>query len=296
MTKELHSRRGLAWRIGIPLQDLVAIATDVERSYREFRIKRPGKDDRVIDNPNARMKEIQSRTRKILLEPLPLDDSAHGCVKGRSSRTNSEVHCGQRNLARIDVKHCFPSVTNRMVYRLLRQAGFGPRVASLLTVLLTRKGHIPQGAPSSDRLANLVLRGVDQRVREIAGTLNLQNRRFVDDFTLSGDNTREAIGQVIAALRTAGFAVGHDKTSNAGACKPHIVAGYSATHHGLKITREKQQHIRTRVYQTVRAHRRGESIDAAMRSVRGSLSYLRPTNPGLVRRLERQLTSAGIAL
>src|SRR5207248_2048701 len=114
---------------------------------------------------------------------------------------NAEVHCGQRNLARIDIKHCFPSVTNQTVFLLLRRAGLGPGVASLLTVLMTRKGHIPQGAPTSDRLANLVLMPVDQRVREIAAALKLNNRRFVDDFTLSGNATRIAIGQVIAALR-----------------------------------------------------------------------------------------------
>ncbi len=296
MSDELHSLRGLAWRLGIPLVELLDVAADTERSYRPFPRKRPGRPDRIIDNPNRRMKEIQRRARRLLLEPLPLDDSAHGCVKGRSPRTNSQVHCGQRNLARIDVKHCFPSVTNRMVFRLLCQSGFGPRVASLLTVLMTRKGHIPQGAPTSDRLANLVLKPVDQRVREIAEALSLKHRRFVDDFTLSGDDARDAIGQVIAALRAAGFAVGHGKTGNAGAHSPHIATGYSATQHGLKVTLEKQQEIRTRVHHTVLAYQRGESVELLMRSVRGSLAYLRPTNSGLVRRLERQLAKAGIPL
>lgn len=296
MMDEFHSLRGLGWRLGIPLAELQQIASDIERSYNQFSKKRPGRPDRIIDNPNRRMKDIQRRTRQVFLEPQPLDDAAHGCVKGRSPRTNAEVHCGQKNLARIDVKNCFPSVTNQMVFRLLRQAGLGPRVASLLTILMTRKGHIPQGAPTSDRLANLVLTPVDQRVREIAAALKLNNRRFVDDFTLSGEATRVAIGQVIAALRAEGFAVGHKKTGNAGATKAHVATGYSATPHGLKITHEKQQEIRTRVHQTVRAHQRGESVESLLRSVHGSLAYLRPTNPGLTRRLERQLANAGIAV
>jgi RNA-directed DNA polymerase len=293
---ELHSLKGLGWQLGIPLAELRAIAADVEQFYNEFPRRRPGRPDRIIDNPNPRLKEVQRQARRLFLEPMPLDDAAHGCVKGRSARSNAEVHCGQKNLARIDIKNCFPSVTNRMVFRLLRRASFGPRAASLLTVLMTRKGHIPQGAPTSDRLANLVLMPVDQRVQQIAASLNLNNRRFVDDFTLSGDATRPAIGQVIAALQAEGFAVGHKKTGNAGAKTPHVATGYAATQHGLKVPRGKQQEIRTRVFRTIQAHRMGQCDEFFLRSVRGSLAYLRPTNPGLTRRLERQLTNAGISL
>ena len=296
MSDEFHSLRGLAWRLGVPLHRLREAARDTELFYREFRRPRPGRPDRVIDNPHPCLKKIQRRARTVFLGNQPLDDSVHGCVEGRSPSTNAEVHCRQRNLARIDVKNCFPSITNRKVFRLFRQAGLGPKVASLLTVLLTRNGHVPQGSPASDRLANLVLRPVDDRVREIAANVGLNRRRFVDDFTLSGEATREAIGQVIAALRAEGFAVGHRKTGNAGATKPHIVTGYTATHHGLKVAREKQQEIRTLVYRTICAHRRGQRIDKLLRSVRGSLAYLRPTNPGLTRRLECQLATAGISL
>ena len=140
------------------------------------------------------------------------------------------------------------------------------------------------------------MRPVDESVGRIAAKYDLRYRRFVDDFTLSGDNPREAIGEVIAVLRAAGFAVGRGKTGNAGAHTTHIVTGYSATQHGLKVTRKKQQEIRTRVYQTILAHQRREPVELRTRSVRGSLAYLRPTNPGLVARLERQLTAAGIAL
>lgn len=296
MRGELHSLRGLAWRVGIPLVELKTLAADVERYYNEFAKKRPGRPDRIIDNPTPRLKEVQRRARAAFLESQPLDNSVHGCVKRRSSRTNAEVHCGQRSLAGVDVKNCFPSVTNRMVFRLLRRSGLGPKTASLLTVLMTRNGHVPQGAPSSDRLANLALAPVDERVREIATRLALKRTRFVDDFTLSGGATREAIGEVIAALRSEGFAVGHRKTRNAGATRAHVTTGFTASPIGLKVARDKQQKIRTRVYDLVRAHQRGESIEMSIQSVRGSLAYLRPTNPGLTRRLERQIANAGIAL
>ena len=296
MKAEFHSLRGFARRLGVPLHELRSIAADTERFYNEFRKKRPGKTDRIIDNPAPRLQAIQRKFRTEFLEGLPLDDSVHGCVRGRSPRTHAEIHCGQRNLASIDIKNCFPSVTNTMVFRLLRSAGLGPKVASLATVLVTRKYHLPQGAASSDRLANLALAQVDAEVREIASRLGLKRGRFVDDFALSGDQARAAIGLVIVSLRQAGFAVGHRKTRNAGATRAHVTTGFTATAHGLKVSAEKKQQIRTRVFELISTHRRGENIDALLNRVQGSLAYLRPTNPGAARRLEKQIAEAGISL
>ena len=297
MNTERQSEQWLAWELRIPLRELRVLAGSVDDHYRPFAIKREGREDRIIDNPDERLKDVQRRVRPAILADQPLDDSVHGCVKGRSPLTNAVIHCGQSNLARIDVKNCFPSVTNQMVFRLLRRAGFGPRLASLLTRLMTRQGHLPQGAPTSDRLANLALAPVDVRVKEIAETLALHRRRFVDDFTLSGDRAREAIGPTIAALQKEGFAVRHRKTGNAGATRAHSVTGYTVNAPGRpSVPTGKRQEIRTAVYQLVSAHRNGDSIAERLASVRGSLAYLRQTNPGLVRRLEQQLEAAGIRL
>jgi RNA-directed DNA polymerase len=297
LSTERQSERWLAWELGVPLAELRRLASAIDSHYSPFAIKQEGRADRTIDNPDETLKDVQRRIRTSILLRHPLDDSVHGCVKGRSALTNAEVHCGCASLARIDVKNCFPSVTNRMVFRVLRDAGYGSRVASLLTILVTRAGHLPQGAPTSDRLANLALGAVDNSVRDIANALGLHRRRFVDDFTLSGDRAREAIGPVIAALQREGFAVRHRKTSNAGATKPHRVTGYVVNAPARpSVSQEKRQQIRSAVYQIVRAHRNGEAIDKRLRSVRGSLAYLRRTNLGLVGRLERQLDVAGISL
>ena len=156
---ERHSEKWLAWRLGVPLCDLRALASDVRRHYHPFPKVRAGGSPRLIDNPDEQLKAVQRRIRAAILGHESLDESVHGCVKGRSPRTNAEAHCGQRSLARIDVKNCFPSVTNKMVFRVFRGAGMGPKLARLLTILTTHRGHLPQGAPTSDLLANLALKG-----------------------------------------------------------------------------------------------------------------------------------------
>jgi RNA-directed DNA polymerase len=217
-------------------------------------------------------------------------------VKGGSPLKNAAVHCGQKALARVDVKNCYPSITNSMVFRLFRALGLGPGPASLLTKLCTRRGHLPQGAPTSDMITNLVLSPVDCRVREIATTLRLKRSRCLDDFAVSGGAaTRKAIPLIIDAIRDVGLAVRHKKTGNAGATRAHVLTGYGvdAPEHPT-VMRSKTQEIRTTVLRFVAAHQRGEATSKMLLSVKGSLSYLRRTNPGLVRRLEQQLARAGI--
>jgi hypothetical protein len=117
----------------------------------------------------------------------------------------------------------------------------------------------------------------------------------MDDIALSGGGlTREAIGEIISAIQELGLSVRHKKTSNSGARQQHELTGYDVTGPQPKVSKKKIQEVRTSVYQAVLAHRRGESVDIKLRSIRGSLSYLRQTNPGVVRRLIAQMEGAGI--
>jgi len=293
---ELHSLRGLAWILGVPLERLEALARNTDRHYHPFEKKSAGKAPRPIDNPDDDLKEVQRLIRRHFLADRQLDPSVLACVRGGSPFKNAALHANQRNLARVDVKKCFPSITSKMISRLWIRLGFGPKAASLLTRLTTWRGHLPQGAPTSDMLANLYLADVDLRVGQVAADLELRNSRCMDDIAVSGDGrTREAMPEIIKAVRDLGLAVRHKKTKNAGARKPHELTGYGVTgSQGPKVPQKKIQEIRTNVAQTVLAHRRGEDIEPRMRSIRGSLNYLGRTNQGTKRRLEQQLALAGI--
>ena len=148
----------------------------------------------------------------------------HGCVKGRSPLTNATIHQHESHMAQIDVKGFFPAVTNAMVYTLFRQMGMGQKLAGLLTRLTTRRGHLPQGAPTSDRLANLHLATAAKRLEIIAKEHGLTLSAYVDDLVLSGIGSHNAIGPVIDALKEVGLAVSHNKCGNAGARVPRVVA------------------------------------------------------------------------
>ena len=75
-----------------------------------------------------------------------------------------------------------------MVYNTLVEKGFSPDVASVITKLTTFKGHLPQGAPTSTTLANLVFLPTGLKLNEIAKQHNLRFTIFVDDVTFSSHN------------------------------------------------------------------------------------------------------------
>ena len=77
----------------------------------------------------------------------------------------------------------------------------------MLTKLTTTRGRLPQGAPTSDALANLVLHSVDDEVEAIAQDLDLTVSRYLDNLDLAGPRSRECIPLVIGALQRDGFSV-----------------------------------------------------------------------------------------
>lgn len=293
--RELHSLRRFEREIGIPLERLRKLAANAEGHYHPFDARR-GDKTRLIDNPDEELKQVQRRIRETVLAQHCVDAAVRACVKGGSPLKHAAAVANQLNVAETDLKNCYPKITNKMVFRRLRDLGYGREPASLLTRICTRKGHLPQGAPTSDLIANQVLAPLDEIANRIAAERGLTYSRCMDGFVVGGTHdTREALAQIIDAIRAAGLAVRRRKTRNAGATRAHEVTGYSVNgKHGPKVRKAKRDEIRTAVYQMVLAHRRGESIDDRVATVKGYFAHLKPTNFGLVRRLVRQITVAGI--
>ena len=290
-----HSRRWLAFTLGVPVPVLVSLAEGSASHYRPFRIIR-GEKSRLIDNPDRALKEVQRRIRLKLLAIQPLPDFVHGCVKERSTFTNAWPHRDQASIASIDIRDFYPHVDFNKVYRLWGRLGLGPKLARILTKLTTTHGCLPQGAPTSDALANLILRPVDDEIRAVADALNLSLSRYLDNLDLAGFRSRECIPLVIDALHREGFSVRHKKTFNAGPGRAHIVTGYNVNGSRPSVPKSYRMRVRARVHHLIVATQRGEVTKQILESVKGHLAYVRKSNPGPAVRLERQLANAGISL
>jgi len=287
----------LSYKLRVPIDVLSELSQNAEAHYKEFTKTFKNGKVRPIECPDDKLMPVLKAVRAQLLVGIPLSAIVHGSRKGCSPLSNASQHVKAPSVASVDVKNFFPSVTNKMVYHVFTHiVGVGPDAAHVLTLLTTRNGHLPQGSPTSDALANLFLDPVDREVEAIAEALNLKATRYVDNYDFAGVRAREAIGPTIAALRAMRMAVRHKKTFNAGPRAAHVVTGLNVNGARATTSRRARDSARIQVYAVIAARQRGLNTDIQERSLRGRLAQIGQTNPRFVVRMKRQLTSAGIDL
>ena len=80
-------------------------------------------------------------------------------------------------------------------------------------------GHLflPQGAPTSPALTNIICRGLDARLKGLADSLGFTYSRYADDITLSGNgDAKQNVGKALRRMKyivaDEGFEIHPDKT------------------------------------------------------------------------------------
>ncbi len=183
------------------------------RNYVYTWIKKRSGARRLIEAPKPRLKALQRRVLRDILEHIPPHEAVHGFRRGRSILTYVAPHVGQRVVLRLDLAHFFPSIARARIFGLFHTAGYPDSVARLLAGLCTNttpswlwdacpprtgspddvmqrlylRPHLPQGAPTSPALANLCAYRLDCRLAALAQKLGAQYTRYADDLAFSGD-------------------------------------------------------------------------------------------------------------
>lgn len=181
-----------------------------EPRLRHYRVQRLPKRDggfRVIEAPKERLATAQRRILDEILTAIPPHPAVHGFVRGRSAVSFASPHALHDTVVRVDLRRCFEHVTYPRVRAVFAAIGYAPAVAAYLASLCTtvisvddeslvdpshaallRERHLPQGAPTSPALLNLVLRRLDFRVSGYAAKHRLGHTRYGDDLAFSGDD------------------------------------------------------------------------------------------------------------
>lgn len=174
----------LARRLGVD----AATLRSARPSYARFTIPKRSGGLREIVAPDPATKALQRRILHRLLARLPVHAACHGFERGRSIVSNAAPHAGREVVIRLDVKDFFRSTSARRVRRFFRVLGWNREAAGILTRLTTLDGGLPQGAPTSPRLANLVNIQLDARLAGLASTFLATYTRYADDLTFSFEN------------------------------------------------------------------------------------------------------------
>jgi hypothetical protein len=120
-----------------------------------------------------------------LLNPLPAHPAATGFVRGRSIVHNARPHVGRGVVINLDLADFFPTITAERVAQGFQARGWNAEAATLLSRICTSEGRLPQGAPTSPALSNLVCRKLDARLSALTAAKGGSYTRYADDITLS---------------------------------------------------------------------------------------------------------------
>jgi retron-type reverse transcriptase len=171
----------LLQRLGVPLAELQSL----QPSYRSFQIPKRDGGRRTILAPDERLKALQRQILRRLLGGLKSHPAATGFERGHSIVTNALPHVGKDVVVRMDLKDFFGSISASRVAEYFMAVGWSADAAQLLTRLVTHQNALPQGAPTSPRLSNLVNYRLDVRLDALAQRVNVSYSRYADDITFS---------------------------------------------------------------------------------------------------------------
>jgi retron-type reverse transcriptase len=171
----------LARQLGVELDKLQAVEPRYE--VRLIPMKRGGQRRLLIPAPE--LKKLQRRILHRLLQRLRAHPAAHGFEKNRSIVTNAQPHVGRRVVIKLDIVDFFPTTDKDRVEAYFRRIGWDAKAAALLTRLVTHEHGLPQGAPTSPRLSNLVNFGFDAILAWLVARRKGAYTRYADDITIS---------------------------------------------------------------------------------------------------------------
>ena len=242
------------------------------KPLRPFQTASPSKP-RPIDNPKQGLSFVQKRIYRSLLRPVCFPEHVLGAVPKRSVRDNAERHLRSNLLVTLDIRQCFPSITNQHVYQVWANLlGCSPPVAKLLTELTTFNRHLPQGAATSPALANLFIWMIDERIRVLCQDLSVTYSTWLDDLAFSGERARELIQPAVEVLASHGLRVKREKIRIMG---PRAVKALTGTRLGFQKIRAPKDKL-SRVRSGIHKLRSGLVADQdAERFIKGLVGQLR---------------------
>ena len=275
---------------------------------------------RLLETPKPELKELQRRILVEILDRVPVHPAVHGFVKRRSIATFAAPHARKTVVLRLDLDHFFPAFPAARIQALFRTLGYPEPVADRLGGIcsnsaprslwrdrpidldprlwndartLYMRPHLPQGAPTSPALANLMGFHLDCRLTGLARSASAVYTRYADDLAFSGgadfDRAVERFSAHAAAIALEeGFGVNHHKTRIMRRGTRQSLAGI-VVNEGLSLRRrdlERLEAILTNCARRGPASQNRENRPDFRAHLEGCIGYVEMINAEKARRLK----------
>ena len=169
--------------------------------------------------------------------------------EGSTLSLNAESHIGRRYLLKLDIADFFDSISFQQVYSAAFHSGYFPKqIGVILTTLCCRKNTLPQGAPTSPALSNLVMKNFDEAIGKWCQKHEIGHTRYSDDMTFSSDKPLFVVYQKVKGmLRDMGLELNEKKTHFVTNASRQSVTGLTVNEK-LSVSREYKRKLRQELY------------------------------------------------
>ncbi len=179
--------------------------------YQRFEIAKKHGGTREIQAPSKALKAIQRKIANAITEVSKPSGIAKGFISGKSILDHATLHRSKKWVILADIKDFFPSINFGRVRGafMARPFNFSPQVATVLAQLCCTGGALPQGAPTSPAISNLICRSLDRDLVKLAKMGRCSVSRFADDICFS-TNTRSIPVLLAIALLDGKYTSSHE--------------------------------------------------------------------------------------
>lgn len=312
------------------------IARQQPEPYKTFRIRKKSGGFRVIAIPDKHLLNVQQWIYRQILSRAQPSSVSYAFESGKSIRDAASVHCGCRWLIKLDFYNFFGSISEIDVYRVFRHLGYEPLIGFELARLCTRlgslttfqnqqrwhitdrygvikqyheerMGHLPQGAPTSPALSNMVMLEFDRKVMSLAAKQRLTYSRYADDLNFSTlqkafsrEQAKAFIYEVYRVMRDHGHSPNMCKTTIIPPGARKIILGLLVDTEQPRLQKSVRNQIRQHIYYLKHAEvgpdqhaqRRGyDSTLGLQQYLNGLVSYVSDIDKALGEKYRRELSS-----
>ena len=229
------------------LQDMIATGSlQPHFHYRRYTRPKKGGGQRQIAEPSPLLK----RTQQAIISTFFTAEQAHPAAvayqRGKSTADHAWTHAGAAIIVTADIRDFFPSTAVHRIADWWRER-VDESTARLLTRLTTDRGGLPQGAPTSPGLSNLVNRELDARLARRAEAAGARYSRYCDDLAFSWFDQSEPAAEFERDVRATLHEFGYTLHPEKGWCvhgrrdEPEITGVILTRHGGVRLPERVRQ-------------------------------------------------------
>ena len=235
--------------LGFPAKTLYGLSNNLEKHYHNVFIPKSDGSKRKLSVPDLILKKVQRSIANNILTQYPISRYAQAYKPGSSILRNAQPHIGKKKLLKLDIEGFFDHILYSQVKDIVFcEEKFSEPIRILLTMLCYYKESLPQGAPTSPAITNIIMYDFDESVGAFCNKKKISYTRYCDDMTFSGDfDEQEIIAFVKSELRKLGLFLKNRKTVVVPSTKRQTVTGI-VVNEKLNITKEYKKNIRQEMY------------------------------------------------